>query len=131
MHALTGSWIANIDKSIRDPNHQFSRATMQFAVDGDQVTLSYGGINARGHEERGSQAFVADGKDHPVQHAAGYVATTTIDQQSLRSVATRDGEIVGASVYAVSEDGRAMTATVSGIDGSGKHFEQIILFDRE
>src|SRR5215216_3170783 len=30
MHALTGSWIANIDRSHRDPNHLFHRATIRF-----------------------------------------------------------------------------------------------------
>jgi hypothetical protein len=104
---------------------------MQFAVDGNHVTLTYGGINASGREEHGSQTFLADGKEHPVPQAASYVATTTIDQRSLRSLASKDGQSVGQSVYAVSEDGRTMTATVSGIDASGRHFEQIIVFDRE
>jgi hypothetical protein len=131
MHALTGSWIANIEKSRRDPGHQFSRATMRFAVDEDRVTLTYGGINASGRDEHGSQTFVADGVEHPVQEAAGCVATTTINPGSLRLVATRDGEILGQSVYTVSEDGRTLTATVSGVDASGRHFEQVIVFDRE
>jgi hypothetical protein len=30
MHALTGTWIANLEQSRRDPNHQFHRATMRF-----------------------------------------------------------------------------------------------------
>jgi len=131
MHPLTGSWIANIEESRRDPNHQFSRATMHFAVDGDRVTLTFGGINASGREEHGSQTFLADGKEHPVPQAAGYVASTTIDQQSLRSAAIKDGQIVGQALYAVSDDGMKMTASVSGIDASGRNFDQIIVFDRE
>jgi hypothetical protein len=31
----------------------------------------------------------------------------------------------------LSEDGRTMTATVSGIDANGKAFERMIVFDRE
>jgi len=131
MHPLTGSWIANIEKSSRDPNHQFSRATMAFEVDGDRVTLTYGGINASGRQEHGSQTLVADGNAHPVPQAAGYTATTTIDRHSMRSTATKDGQPVGESVYAVAADGLTMTATVAGIDASGRHFDQVIVFDRE
>ena len=131
MHPLSGSWIANIDKSRRDPHHQFSQATMRFEVDAEQVVLTYGGINASGRQEHGSQALLADGQEHPVPQAAGTVATTTLDPQSLQVVASQNGQIVGRSVYAVSHDGLIMTATVSGVDASGRPFEQVIVFDRE
>ena len=131
MHALTGSWIANLDKSRRDPNHQFHRATMRFDVDGDSVSLTYGGINASGRQEHGSQAFRADGQEHPVPEAPGVVATGTLEPRALRSVAAKEGAVVGRATYAVSDDGRSMTATVSGLDANGKSFEQVIVFDRE
>jgi hypothetical protein len=37
---------------------------------------------------------------------------------------------MGHGSYDVSEDGNTMTAAVTGIDGSGKAFEQVIVFDR-
>jgi hypothetical protein len=33
--------------------------------------------------------------------------------------------------YAVSEDGRTLTATVAGTDAAGMRFEHVIVFDRE
>ena len=46
------------------------------------------------------------------------------------SSATKDGIVLGRGSYDVSEDGQTMTATVNGIDGAGKPFEQVIVFDR-
>jgi len=46
MHPLTGTWTANLAKSRRDPNHQFHLATLRLEVEGDRVSLAYGGVNA-------------------------------------------------------------------------------------
>jgi hypothetical protein len=131
MHPLTGGWIANIDQSRRDPNHQFSRATMRFELDGTQVTLIYGGVNASGRQEQGAQTLSADGHDHPVAQAPGVVVNTTLAPHALHSIARKDGQIVGRGIYEVAEDGRTMTATVSSVDASGQSFGQVIVFDRE
>jgi hypothetical protein len=130
-HPLTGSWIANIEASRRDPNHQFQRATMRFAVDGDAVTLTYGGINASGRTEHGAQTLRADGAEHPVPEAPGINAVTTLQPAALRTEARKDSVVVGGARYEVSPDGQVMTATVSGIDAAGRRFDQVIVFDRE
>jgi hypothetical protein len=79
MHALTGMWIANVERSRRDPNHQFSRATMRFEVVGDLVTLTYGGINASGRLEQSGQTIHADGHPHAVPEASGIMTISTLD----------------------------------------------------
>ena len=131
MHALTGTWIANLDQSRRDPSHQFHRATMRFEVTGDRVSLAYGGINASGRYEQGGQTIHADEQEHSVPEAPGVVAISTLGARALQSVGKKDGTVVDLATYQVSEDGRTMTATVSGIDVSGKSFDQVIVFDRE
>jgi hypothetical protein len=39
--------------------------------------------------------------------------------------------VIGRATYQVSEGGRMLTATVSGVDASGKVFDQVVVFDRE
>jgi hypothetical protein len=131
MHALTGVWIANIESSRRDPNHQFSRATMRFEVVGELVTLTYGGINASGRHEQGGQTLHADGHPHAVPEASGVVTISTLDERELKTVGLANGTEVGRARYEVSEDGRTMTATVAGIDANGRTFDQVIVFGRE
>jgi hypothetical protein len=118
-------------KSQRDPRHQFSRATMRFEVVGDQVTLTYGGINASGRQEQGVQTIHADGHPHDVPEASGIVTISTLDARELKTVGLANGTQVGRATYEVSTDGRTMTATVSGVDANGKAFDQVIMFDRE
>jgi hypothetical protein len=131
MHALSGTWIANLDQSRRDPNHQFHRATIRFEVVGAAVSLAYGGVNASGRHEQGGQMLHADGREHSLPEAPGVVAVTTLEPRVLHTVAKKDGAVVGRAAYAVSEDGQRMTATVSGLDAAGKSFDQVIVFDRE
>jgi hypothetical protein len=131
MHTLAGTWIANVEQSRRDPNHQFSRATMHFEVAGDLVTLTYRGVNASGRHEQGRQTIQADSHEHAVPEASGIVTISTLDVRELKSVGLKDGTEIGRARYEVSEDGRTMTATMSGIDANGKTFEQTIVFDRE
>jgi hypothetical protein len=58
------------------------------------------------------------------------VRSTWAGTHALTTEATRDGAVIGSGTYAVSADGQTLTATVAGIDAAGKHFEQVIVFDR-
>ncbi|MCI0350294.1 MAG: hypothetical protein L0Z53_12790 [Acidobacteriales bacterium] len=49
----------------------------------------------------------------------------------LESVSKKDGTVNGQSAYEVSADRKTLTASVKGIDGKGRPFEQVIVFDRE
>lgn len=130
MHPLAGTWIANIAKSRRHENHRFASATMHFAIAHDEVRLSYEGVNASGKVERSEQVLQADGLPHDHPLAPGIVVTSSLGPRGFTSIATKDGATMGRGSYDVSEDGNTMTATVTGIDGSGNAFEQVIVFDR-
>lgn len=131
MHALAGTWIANVDRSQRDPDHQFLRATMRFDVVGNTVSLTYGGVNASGRHEHGGQTLIADGKEHSMPEAPDMVAVSTLEPRALLTIGKKAGVEMGRAAYEVSEDGQTMTAAVSGLDASGKAFEQVIVFDRD
>ena len=130
MHPLAGTWIANLSKSHRHTNHQFHSATMRFAVTGQEVSLSYEGINHEGRPESNTHVLHADGEEHAIAAAPGFVAVSTLGVRWVESVGKKDGAVVGRGRYEVSDDGQTMTATVAGIDASGKPFEQVIAFDR-
>ena len=83
---------------------------------------------AKPRQARAQSAPTVEG--HPEPAAPGLVTTGTIDERSLEVTATKDGAVVGRGRYEVSEDGAEMTATMSGIDASGREFEQVIVFDR-
>ena len=131
MHSLIGTWIANIEKSKRHENHRFASATMHFAIADEEVRLSFEGVNASGEVEKSDQVLHADGLPHDHPLAPGIVVTSTLGPRGFEVSATKDGAPIGRGSYDVSDEGDTMTATVTGIDASGKAFEQVIVFDRE
>ena len=129
---FAGNWAANLAKSKRHPNHQFQSATLQFVVSGDTVTLTHGGVNAAGQEESGTITLQADGKERPIPQAPGVVSVVKwVGSRVLETLGKKDGQMVGRGTYEVSADGKTLTATVSGRDGSGAAFDQVIVFDRK
>ena len=129
---FSGTWVANIAKSKRHPNHQFQSATMEFAVAGNTVTLKHGGGNAGGQPESGTLVLEADGKEHPVPEAPGVtVVTRWVGPRVLHTIGKSAGAQVGEQTYEVSTNGKVLTAKVSGVDASGTRFDQTIVFDRK
>jgi hypothetical protein len=132
---FVGTWKLNPAKSQFDPNHQPLEATMTFEVEPDGSYL----MKAEGTKEGGQkvkenpQKFFVDGQPRPIPEmpALSGVATKP-DPNTIRGEARRqDGSIVGSATYAVSADGRSMTATVSGIDNQLRPFTQISFWDRQ
>lgn len=130
---ISGTWEANLERSKRDPNHLFQSLTMQFAVDGDTVTLKYSGVNAGGQQESSSIVLQADGQRHPASVNAGFTMETRWLNSRLLQTIARDsgGAQVGEQSYEVSEDGKTLVARVSGIDANGSSFEQVIILERK
>jgi len=129
---FSGTWVANIEKSKRHPNHQFQSATMEFTVAGNTVTLKHGGVNAGGQQESGTVVLQADGQEHPIPGAPGVtVVTRWVDPRVLHTIGKSAGAQVGEQTYEVSTDGKTLTAKVSGVDASGARFDQVIVFDRK
>ena len=134
MQDISGSWIANLEKSQRHANHQFQSATLQLAVDGTAVTLVQSGVNMSGRRESSTLTLQADGEPHAVSPGApGVVVVTRWLERgtSLETVAKRGDEVVGIGTYEVSDDGSILVARVNGTDAQGAAFEQVIVFDRE
>ena len=131
-HPLAGTWQANISKSQRHPNHLFKSATLRFEVSDDVVSMTYTGVNMSGVEESGTFKIHPDGKEHPIADAPGLVEVSRwAGPRLLDTVASQNGKVVGHSSYEVSEDGKTLTAKISGTDASGAGFEQVIVCDRE
>jgi hypothetical protein len=130
MNPFVGMWIANIEKSRRHANHQFQSATLTFEIAGDEISLTHAGVNMSGKHESGNTVYKPDGGARSFPQAPGVAVTTWIGTHVLQTEAKKDGRSLGTGTYAVSEDGRTLTATVAGTDAAGAPFEQVIVFDR-
>ena len=131
-NSLIGTWVANIEKSKRHPNHLFKSARLRFSIADNVMVMTLSGVNMSGAEESGNTVFHPDGKEHPLPAVQGAVEVSGwVNAQKLHTVVTQNGKIIGESTYEVSGDGKTLTATLKGADASGAAFEQIIVCDRE
>lgn len=52
------------------------------------------------------------------------------DVRTIRSIGRKDGRLAGEATYAISGDGRTLTATVRGIDAEHRQFETMVVWER-
>lgn len=119
-HPFAGRWIANVAQSTRHPANMFQRAIIEFAVNGNTVEIEDEFVDESGRVVRGHNTLVADGVEHPTPN--GFVVKAAWrGAQTLETVATKDGEVVGRGEYTVSADGGSLTIHAS---------DQVIVLDR-
>lgn len=122
VHPFAGRWVADVAQSKRHPANRFQRATIAFTVNGNTVDIDDEFVDEAGAVIRNHNTLVADGRSHAT--SSGLVVTATWrGRHALDTVATKNGEVEGRVLYAVSADGR--TLTISANEG-----EQVIVLDR-
>ena len=119
---LAGRWTANVGRSRRHPANLFQRATIEFAIDGDIVTIRDVFVDEAGREERGTNVVRADGVERPGEYGCAVTATWR-DTHALEVVVRKDDQVVGLATYTVSPDGDVLTTS----DLTGHH---VIVLDR-
>ena len=104
---FNGRWVADLSRSVRHPANQFSRATMEFAVAGDRVTIRYGYVDESGDRQHGKTTIDVDGHERTMEN--GYVFSARWrGTRRIETRATRNGEDAGHGSYEVSEDGASL-----------------------
>ena len=121
-HPLAGVWIANVEKSRRNPVNPFQRATIECVVDGDVVTISDHFVDEQGVEARGQNTLHADGSERSIQHGYSLLAEWRSNRQ-LAVIVKQSGAVVNEVIYEVSETGDMLTI----VDRLARH---LIVMDR-
>lgn len=119
---FVGKWIANLSKSRRHPSNPFRSATIEFAVDGNAVTILDTVLDDSGREIHGKNTIFVDGSEHPAEDGNGYVLVARWNgPRIMETVAKKDGQVAGWGRYEVSEDRKTLSITGD---------EQMIVLDR-
>jgi len=113
VNPFAGSWTANLSKSDRHPSNQFHSAGLEFAVEGDAVTIIDIVVDESGRQNTTTNTILVYGDAHPFEKRSGCVLVAKWrSSHILETVAKKDGEVVGWGTYEVSDDGQ--TLTISG-----------------
>ncbi len=132
--SFVGAWKLVPAKSTFDANHRPSEATMVFELESEgHYVMRAEGVNGEGKKiAEKPQHFITDGQQRPVPELPELIVVATLpDAKTLHAKVTRpDGSIVGESLMVVSPDGRALSATNTGIDAQLRTFKQSTAWER-
>ena len=130
---FAGVWKLNPQKSHFDPSHCASGGTMYWEPTSEGYRMRAEGTKSDGQVvEEKPQAFILDGKDHPLADMPGVTAIASrTSPNTIHVQAQKAGRVVGKASYVVSEDGTTLTANVSGMDAQQRPFETAVVWDRQ
>ena len=126
-HPFAGTWTADLSRSKLHPLNHLQAASIEFDIDGADVTIDYVMVDASGRVDRGVNSFAADGHEHPSRHRDGFIMCARwLNARSLEAVVSRQGEFEGRVEYMLSPDGATLTLSASWRGG----VEQTSVFSR-
>ena len=129
-----GMWKLNLAKSTYPPPSQAPRsATLNFQGAGASLTNTVDTVNAAGNSIRLVRTHNYDGQPHPLpgdpdQDARSY---TRVDSNTVISASTKAGKLAQVATLVLSQDGRTITTTARGTDGSGQQVNSVAVYDKQ
>ena len=90
-------------------------------------------VDAAGNVSTGVVMHVYDGQPHPATISPDYDATvlTQVDRNTLIFSRLKAGKLVQLGTFVISEDGKTLTITTTGINGNGQSVKNIAVFDKQ
>jgi hypothetical protein len=120
VNPFVGTWRANLERSTQHPANAFQRATLEFSVDGDTVTIGHDAVGEQGRLDRGVNTLKVDGVEQPFDFGRrGTVRLVNPRRIELKT--TFAGLEARLAEYEVSVDGTTLTVTTP---------QQHLVFDR-
>jgi len=129
-----GVWQLNVAKSKFSPGPPPKSQTMYIWEDeakirkNSQVTISGAGV---------PNAVVAihiyDDTPRPVSGAQGYdsSAYTRVDDHTIKSRYLNAGKVLQTATWTVSQDGKTLTYTATGVDANGRQVNQLRIYEKQ
>jgi hypothetical protein len=89
------------------------------------------GVNGSGMSVSQTIAFQLDGQEHTTPQPKTTMLARKLNARTIETIGKSDGQEVGRGTYVVSEDGKTLTATVSGADANHHTFKTVMVFERQ
>jgi hypothetical protein len=128
---VVGTWQLNAQKSQFSPGPPPKSQTNTYAIDGDLITMTAEGVDAKGNHISQEWSARYDGKDYPVTGSPMF-DSVALKREKDTVIATRkkNGKPVSSATRVISEDGKEMRVTVKGTNEKGEPFTHVMVFDK-
>jgi hypothetical protein len=129
-----GTWKLNIAKSKFTPGPPPKSSTLTFQTEGRTLTATTKGIDAQGNATRVVHGpFLYDGKSYPVTGAPGYDAASykIVNDSTDEITRTKTGKVVQRVIEVLSDDGKTLTFTVTGVNANGQQINNVVVYEKQ
>jgi hypothetical protein len=128
---VVGTWQLNLQKSTFAPGPAPKSQTNTYVREGDLVTMTAEGVDAKGNRISQEWSAKYDGNDYPVTGSSMF-DSVALKREKDAVVATRkkNGKVVSTATRVISEDGKEMRVTTKGTNEKGEPFTYVMVFDR-
>jgi hypothetical protein len=129
---FAGVWKLNLEKSALAPPAPRS-VVGHIECDGRTISERVEVIDAEGRASTASVKAAFDGQFYPLVGSplADAVRYERLDARTIRGTSRKDGKILVTELVVLSEDGRTMTVTYSGIDAQGRTVTGTSVFEKQ
>ena len=130
-----GTWKLNLQKSEYIPGPAPRSQTLNITQDGQIVRDTVQQIDAAGNVSTGVIMHVYDGQPHPATGNPDIDATviTQVDANPFGLIASRlkAGKLVQVGTFVISQDGKTLTITFTGINVNGQPVSSIAVYAKQ
>jgi hypothetical protein len=129
-----GTWKLNLAKSKYSPGPPPRSSTLTYQVEGQSLTATTEGIDAQGNPTKVVHGpYVYDGKSYPVTGARAYDAASykIINDSTDEITRTKMGKVVQTVTEVLSEDGKTLTFTSTGVNANGQQINNAAVYEKQ
>ena len=128
-----GSWVLNTAKSRYSPGPPMKSQTITITATGNRIRVVAKGVGGDGKPTATEYTAGYDSADVPVMFNLVYDALSLkrIDRNNAEVVRKKGGKVVQTAKRSVSEDGKTLTITTTGVDDRGRKVENVAVYDRQ
>ncbi len=129
-----GTWELNLAKSAFSPGPPPQSQTLTFQAAGPHFIVLLQGIDAHGKPispDSSNLAINFDGRDHATPNVDfDTSAWKRINDHTYQATRKKGGKVVLTSINVVSNDGRTMTITTTGVNAEGQQVNDVRVYDK-
>lgn len=133
--AHVGTWELNLAKSTFNPGPPPRKQTLWYKAEGRGLTALLQGIDAAGKPisvDSSNLVINFDGRDHPTARLNyDTSAWTRINPNKYTVNRKKAGKVVQTSINVVSDDGKTMTITTTGIGDDGRPINNVRVYEKQ
>jgi hypothetical protein len=130
-----GTWRLDLTRSTFDPGPPPKKQTLTYIAKGRDLAALLQGLDAVGRPippDMSNLVIIFDGKDHQTP-TVNYDSSvwTRLSPTRYQVVRKKARAIVQTSTNVVSDDGRTMTITTTGVDATGRPIHNVRIYDKQ